>query len=188
MGRIRRGRFVALTAAGLLVAGAGAVATAQSGMNLSAGSSVATAHIEGLTAQEASIAAGHGALGSEGDPVSVISLKSVGIRKACLKLKSVDVPVVGTVTIVASLPEDAKITAEGISIDAKELDGPLTLDDVAVGTGAVPPSERTGQSGTGITAGALTSDGIDVDVTGVHAAGLTTSAFSLHAERGEGTC
>lgn len=188
MGRIRRTRFLALSTIGLLATGVSALAGAQVGVDLSATGPVVAARVEGLRADGASLSAGHGVLGSVGEPVTVVNLRDVGIRSACIHLRSVDVPVLGAVTVVAELPEGAEVSASGLTIDARSLGGPLQLEDIVVGRGAVDPGERMGRDGVGLTAGSLYSDGIDVDVAGLRAERLRTSEIRVRAVRGEGSC
>lgn len=188
MGRIRRVRFLVLSTIGLLATGASVVAGAQVGVDLSASGPVVAARVHGLRADGASLSAGHGLLGAVAEPVTVVTLRDVGIRSACISLRSVEVPVLGTVTVVAELPEGAEVGARGLTIDARSLGGPLELGDVVVGPGAVEPRERTGRDGAGLTAGSLYSDDIDVDVAGLRAERLRTSDIRVRAVRGEGRC
>lgn len=188
MGHIRRRRFAVLTTVGVVATGVGAVAGAQAGLDLALAGSVVSARVDGLQAGGASITAGHGPLGSADDAVSVIRLRDVGIRSACMRLRSVDVPMLGLVTVVAEFPEGARVRADGLSIDARSVSGQMDLDGLDVANGAVPPTGNTAQSGLGLTAGSLSSGRLDVDVAGLHADRLSTTELRVHAVRGEGSC
>ncbi|MBS7549498.1 DUF6230 family protein [Dietzia massiliensis] len=136
MGHIRYGRFAALSAAGLLVASAGAVVTAQTGLNISAGELVASAQVRGLSAGHASIQAGHGILDAAEDPVAMVIMEDVRMSYVCARMKSVNVPFLGTVTMTAVLPEGADIYADKLTIDSALLSGPMALDEMIIGAGA----------------------------------------------------
>lgn len=188
MGHTRYSRFLALSAAGLVAAGAGAVVTAQTGLNFSAGELAASAEVTDLTAASSTIQAGHGLFGSSDTPVAVVTLQDVAMGSVCLRMRSVDVPVIGTVTVTAVLPEHATIHAEGLTIDAPALSGPMALDGLNIGSGVAPQTERTGRDGLGLSSQGLSAGHLDVDLAGLHAERLTSSSIELRAERGEARC
>ncbi|HJC59811.1 MAG TPA: hypothetical protein H9755_05690 [Candidatus Dietzia intestinigallinarum] len=186
MGHIRYGRFVALSAAGLLVAGAGAVVTAQTGLNVSAGELVASAEVRGLNAGSTSIQAGHGILGASEQPVAIVTMHDVSMDYVCARMSSFDVPLLGQVTVTAVLPENAH--AETLTIDSSSLAGPMALDDMLIGAGVAQSIERSGSAGVGLSSGSMTADHLSVDLAGLHADRLTSSRIELRAERGEARC
>lgn len=188
MGHIRYGRFAALSAAGLIAAGAGAVVTAQSGLNVSAGELVASAEVRGLNAGHTSIQAGHGLLDSSEHPVAIVIMRDVRMDYACARMSSLDVPFLGKVTVTAVLPEGADIYAETLTIDSASLSGPMALDDMNIGAGAAQHAGRTGSAGVSLSSGSLTASHLDVDLAGLHANRLTSSFIELRAERGEARC
>lgn len=188
MGHIRYGRFAALSAAGLIVAGAGAVVTAQTGLNVSAGELVAAAEVRGLSAASTSIQAGHGMLDASERPVAIVTMQDVRMDYACMRMSSIDVPLLGTVTVTAVLPEGADIHAGTLTVDSASLAGPMALDDMSIGAGATQPSERTGSGVVGLSSGSLTAGHLDVELAGLHADRLTSSTIELRAERGEARC
>ncbi|MBM7231965.1 hypothetical protein HMPREF3086_04795 [Dietzia sp. HMSC21D01] len=188
MGHIRYGRFAALSAAGLLVASAGAVVTAQTGLNISAGELVASAQVRGLNAGHTSIQAGHGILDAAEDPVAMVIMEDVRMNYVCARMKSVNVPFLGTVTMTAVLPEDADITADKLTIDSALLSGPMALDEMIIGAGAAEPTPRSGSAAVGLSSGSLTAGHLDVELAGLHATRLTSSTIELRAERGEASC
>ena len=188
MGHIRYGRFVALSAAGLIAAGAGAVVTAQTGLNISAGELVTYAEVRGLSAGYSTIQPGHGPFGASDEPVAVIEMRDVGMEWACVRMTSIDVPVLGTVTVTAVLPEHATIHAAGFTIDASSVSGPMSLDGMDIAVGAAEPSERTGNSGVGLASRNLHAGELNVDLAGLHAEQLSSSAIEVRAERGESRC
>jgi len=188
VGHIRYGRFVALSAAGLVAAGAGAVVTAQTGVNVSAGELVATAQVRGLTAGHTTIQAGHGILDAAQEPVAMVMMRDVRMDYVCARMSSVDVPLLGTVTVTAVLPEGADIYAETLTIDSALLSGPMSLGDMVIGAGAATPTERSGRAAVGLSSGSLTAGHLDVELAGLHADRLTSSTIELRAERGDARC
>lgn len=188
MGHIRYGHFAALSAAGLLVASAGAVVTAQSGINVSAGELVAAAEVRGLNAGYTSIQAGHGLFGASERPIAIVTLHDVRMDYVCARMSSVNVPILGKVTVTAVLPEGADIYAETLTIDSDSLAGPMALDDMNIGAGVTQSSERTGSAVVGLSSGSLTAGHLNVELAGLHADRLTSSTIELRAERGEGRC
>ncbi|AWH92512.1 DUF6230 family protein [Dietzia lutea] len=188
MAHIRYGRFAALSAAGLLVAGAGAVVTAQTGLNISAGELVASAQVRGLSAGHTSIQAGHGILDAAEDPVAMVIMEDVRMSYVCARMKSVNVPFLGTVTMTAVLPEGADIYADKLTIDSALLSGPMALDEMIIGAGAAEPTPRSGSAAVGLSSGSLTAGHLDVELSGLHATRLTSSTIELRAERGEAGC
>lgn len=188
MGHIRYGRFAALSAAGLVVAGAGAVVTAQTGLNVSAGELVAAAEVRGLNAGHTTIQAGHGILDASEHPVAIVTMRDVHMDYVCARMSSLDVPLLGMVTVIAVLPEGADIYAETLTIDSASLDGPMSLDDMIIGAGTTQSTERTGSVGVGLSSGSLTAGHLSVDLAGLHATRLTSSSIELRAERGEARC
>lgn len=188
MGHIRYGRFAALSVAGLLVAGAGAVVTAQTGLNVSAGDLVAHAQVRGLTSGHSSIQAGHGILDASDEPVAMVIMRDVRMEYVCARMSSIDVPFLGPVTVTAILPEGADIRADTLTIDSALLSGPMSLGDMIIGAGAAAPSERSGNAAVGLSSGSLTAGHLDVELAGLHADRLTSSMIELRAERGDGRC
>ena len=188
VGHIRYGRFVALSAAGLIAAGAGAVVTAQSGVNVSAGELVAAAQVRGLNAGHTSIQAGHGLLDAADQPVAIVAMRDVHMDYVCARMSSLNVPLLGKVTVIAVLPEGADIYAETLTIDSASLSGPMSLGDMSIGAGAAAPIQRSGSEVVGLSSGSLTAGRLDVELAGLHAARLTSSTIELRAERGEGRC
>lgn len=188
VGHIRYGRFVALSAAGLVVAGAGAVVTAQTGLNVSAGELVAAAEVRGLSAGSTSIQAGHGILGASDRPVAIVTMHDVSMDYVCARMSSFDVPFLGQVTVTAVLPENADIHAETLTIDSASLAGPMALNDMLIGEGAAQSVERSGSAGVGLSSGSMTAGHLSVDLAGLHADRLSSSRIELRAERGEARC
>ena len=188
MGHIRYGRFAALSAAGLLVASAGAVVTAQTGLNISAGELVASAQVRGLSAGHTSIQAGHGIFDAAEDPVAMVIMEDVRMSYVCARMKSVNIPFLGTVTMTAVLPEGADIYADKLTIDSALLSGPMALDEMIIGAGAAEPAPRSGSAAVGLSSGSLTAGHLDVELAGLHATRLTSSTIELRAERGEASC
>lgn len=188
MGHIRHGRFAALSAAGLIVAGAGAVVTAQSGVNVSAGDLVASADVRGLNASSTSIQAGHGIFDASQDPVAIVTMHDVRMDYVCLRMSSINVPFLGKVTVTALLPEGSDIHADTLTIDSASLAGPMALDNMNIGAGAAQPTERSGSAGVSLSSGSLTAGQLDVDLAGLHADRFTSSTIELRAERGEARC
>lgn len=188
MGHIRYGRFAALSMAGLLVAGAGAVATAQAGLSISAGEMVASAEVRGLSAGHTSIQAGHGMLDASEHPVAIVTMRDVRMDYVCARMSSLNVPLLGKVTVTAVLPEGADIRAETLTIDSASLSGPMALDDMNIGAGATQPTERTGSAVVGLSSGSLTAGHLNVELAGLHADRLTSSTIDLRAERGDARC
>lgn len=188
MGHIRYGHFAALSAAGLIVAGAGAIVTAQTGLNVSAGELVAAAEVRGLSAGHTSIQAGHGMLDASEHPVAIVTMRDVHMDYACMRMSSVNVPLLGKVTVTAVLPENADIHADTLTIDSASLAGPMALDNMTIGAGATQPTDRTGSDGVSLSSGSLAADHLDVDLAGLHADRLTSSTIELRAERGEARC
>ncbi|MBB0996678.1 hypothetical protein G6024_06110 [Dietzia maris] len=188
MGHIRYGRFAALSVAGLVAAGAGAVVTAQTGLNVSAGDLVAHAQVRGLTAGHSSIQAGHGILDASDEPVAIVILRDVRMDYVCARMSSLDVPFLGKVTVTAVLPEGADIHAETLTIDSALLSGPMALGDMIIGAGAAAPTEQSGSSAVGLSSGSLTTGHLDVELAGLHADRLTSSTIELRAERGDARC
>ena len=188
MGHIRYGRFAALSAAGLLVAGAGAVVTAQSGLNVSAGELVAAAEVRGLNAGHTSIQAGHGVFNASDSPVAIVTMRDVTMEYVCARMSSVNVPLLGKVTVTAVLPEGSDIHADTLTIDSASLSGPMALDDMNIGAGATQPTERTGSDVVGLSSGSLTAGHLNVELAGLHADRLTSSTIELRAERGDARC
>ena len=188
MGHIRYGRFTALAAAGLLIAGAGAVVTAQTGLNLSAGELVAAAEVRGLNAGSTSIQAGHGMLDASDHAVAIVSMHDVSMDYVCMRMSSINVPLLGKVTVTATLPEGSDIHAQTLTIDSASLTGPMALDDMIIAAGAVPGIERSGSAGVGLSSDSLTAAHLDVELAGLHADRLSSSTIELRAERGEARC
>ena len=119
MGYTRRGRFVVLSLAGLLLSGAAGVATAQNGINISTGSALATAQLEGLRANSAEIVPAHGPFGDDQTPSVMVRLGDATIANACVLLSTIDVPIIGEVTMVGHLAGEGGMKAQNLVIDAK---------------------------------------------------------------------
>lgn len=64
----------------------------------------------------------------------------------------------------------------------------MSLGDMSIGAGAAEPIPRSGSEVVGLSSGSLTAGRLDVELAGLHAARLTSSAIELRAERGEGRC
>lgn len=188
VGHIRYARFAAMSAAGLIAAGAGAVVTAQTGLNISAGDLVAAAEVRGLSAESTSIQAGHGIFGAAEQPVAIVTMHDVRMDYTCMRMSSIDVPFLGEVTVTAVLPEGADIHADTLTIDSSSLAGPMALDDMTIGAGAAQSLERSGSAGVSLSSGSLTAGNLSVDLAGLHADRLTSSTIELRAERGEARC
>lgn len=188
MGHIRYGRFTALAAAGLLVAGAGAVVTAQTGINLSAGELVAAAEVRGLNAGSTSIQAGHGMLDASERAVAIVTMHDVSMDYVCMRMSSINVPLLGKVTVTATLPEGSDIHAQTLTIDSGSLTGPMALEDMIIAAGAAAASERSGSEGVSLASGSLTAGYLDVELAGLHADRLSSSTIELRAERGDARC
>ena len=188
MGHIRYGRFAAMSAAGLLVAGAGAVVTAQTGLNVSAGELVAAAEVRGLSAASTSIQAGHGLLDASDRAVAIVTMHDVRMGYVCARMSSLNVPLLGKVTVTAVLPEGSDIHAETLTIDSASLAGPMALNNMNIGAGATQPTDRTGSAVVGLSSGSLTAGHLSVDLAGLHADRLSSSNIELRTERGEARC
>lgn len=177
-----------MSVAGLIVAGAGAVVTAQAGLNVSAGEMVASAEVRGLSAGHTSIQAGHGMLDASERPVAIVTMRDVHMDYVCARMSSLTVPLLGKVTVTAVLPEGADIHADTLTIDSASLSGPMALDDMNIGAGATQPTDRTGSAVVGLSSGSLTAGHLNVELAGLHADRLTSSTIELRAERGDARC
>lgn len=188
MGYMRRGRFIALSVAGLFVAGVAGVATAQNGINISTGSALARANLEGFRANSAEIVPAHGPFGDDRSPSAMVRLGDASIAKACVLLSTTDVPVIGEVTLVGHLAGDGGLEAQNLVIDASDISGALTLDGAQIGRGLGTPSERANSDGVAVVGNVLDSPTLEVDVLGLTADKLTTGGIRLEAQRGHGRC
>ena len=185
---MRYGRFAALSAVGLLITGAGAVITAQTRLNLSAGELVAAAEVRGLNARETSNQAGDGMLDASDRAVTIVTMHDVTMTDACMRMNSINVPFLGKVTVTAVLPEGATFHADALTIDSASFTGPMQLDDMLIGSGAAQSSERSGGAGVSLSSGSLTAPHLDVELAGLHANRITSSTIDLKAERGDARC
>lgn len=188
MGYTRRGRFVVLSLAGLLLSGAAGVATAQNGINISTGSALATAQLEGLRANSAEIVPAHGPFGDDQTPSVMVRLGDATIANACVLLSTIDVPIIGEVTMVGHLAGEGGMKAQNLVIDAKDISGALTLDGAKIGAGISQPSDRTSTGGLAVVGNVLDSPDLEVSVLGLTADKLTTGGIRLEPQRGPGTC
>lgn len=188
MGYTRRGRFVALSAVGLLISGAVGVATAQNGINISTGSALATAKLEGLRANSAEIIPAHGPFGDNQSPSAMVRLGDATIANACVLLSTIDVPIIGEVTLVGHLAGEGGLKAQNLVIDATDISGALTLEGAQIGTGLTSPDERTNSGGIAVVGNVLDSPTLEVNVLGLTADKLTTGGIRLEAQRGTGSC
>lgn len=188
MGYTRRGRFVALSIVGLLVSGAAGVATAQNGVNISTGSALATAHLEGLRANSAEIIPAHGPFGDDQTASAMVRLGDAHIANACVLLSTVDVPIIGQVTMVVHLAGKDGMSAQNLVIDTTDISGALTLDGATIAGGVTEPTERTSANGISVVGNVLDSPNLQVNVLGLTADKLTTGGIRLEPQRGPGSC
>jgi len=164
------------------------VVTAQTGLNLAAGELVAAAEVRGLNAAATSIQAGHGILDASDRPVAMVTMHDVTMTYACMRMSSFDVPLLGTVTVTAVLPEGSDIHARALTVDSASLTGPMALENMVIGAGAAESTERSGSSGVTLASGSLTAGYLDVELAGLHADRFTSSTIDVRAERGEARC
>lgn len=188
MGHTRRGRFIALSAAGLFIAGAAGVATAQNGIDLAAGSAFASAQVFGLKASGAELLPAHGPYGASDSPSILIKLKDVHLQSACIRLRTIDVPIIGEVTLVGDLRSDRGLSAESFLVDASDIDAELTLDGLTIGPGLLDSGERANSAGIALAGDSLDAPDVDVTILGVSAEKLAIDGIRLSAQRGQGSC
>jgi len=113
----------------------------------------------------------------------MVIMEDVRMNYVCARMKSVNVPFLGTVTMTAVLPEDADITADKLTIDSALLSGPMALDEMIIGAGAAEPTPRSGSAAVGLSSGSLTAGHLDVELAGLHATRLTSSTIELRSHR-----
>jgi len=175
-------------AVGSVLATVSGVATAQNGINLAAGSALATASVRGLDADGVELLPAHGPFGGTESPSMMIRLSDVRVDSVCVRFRSLDVPLLGEVALVGRLDKEDALGAKNIVVDANRIQGDLLLDGVAIGNGIGGPTDRTDSGGIAVTGRALDAPGIEIDTMGVTADQVTLKGIDIGVERGPGTC
>jgi hypothetical protein len=190
MGSIRKRRFAAFTALGLVGATVigGGMASGELPMNLSISGQSSFATISSGTAQNVTVYSREVETTTKGSLPSVaLSLESAQLTDVCLSTVAHGLPFIGDVTMYVRVP-GKNTTVENLVVDASSLGGSIKTGPAQLGLDV----SATGQAEGVVTAGKTVSDATmtqaRIDVIALNASALSMKNFTIDVDKGDSSC
>jgi hypothetical protein len=190
MGSVRKRRFAAYTAVGLIGATflGGGIATGDLPMNLSISGQSSLATISSGSAQNVTVFARQVETSTKGNLPSVaISLESAQLSDVCLSTVAHGLPFIGDVTMYVRVP-GRNTTVDNLVVDAASIGGSIKTGPAQLGLDVSANGQAEGVVTAGKAVQEATMTQARIDVIALNASALSMKNFTIDVDKGDTSC
>lgn len=186
MGHIRRGRFAAIIAAGLLVSGGMGVAMAQGGIaaNLAMSGTVFDMRVNHMVGDSSSLYVGPEKVNKGDEGVSKLRFGKAKVRDLCLSVPVGNIPGYGKANFVMKVPGD-NFSADNLLMGATKLTGDIAMSHPQIGIDPNQVDNRAKSGSWGLAASQMVVDKQQILATSVAADQLKVSGSQINVKKGD---
>lgn len=186
MGHIKKGRFAAILAAGLLAVGAETTVMAQTGLsaNIALSNVIFTQQVGNISGDSFDLFVDKEPMQNGNLGVSRLRFKDATITDLCMSAP-VDLPGMGKKKFQMMVPGEST-TATNLVIGAKDLNGEMTMTNPHIGIDARQLSDNARPGAFGLNADKLVASGQTIHASSISADSLTAQGGKITVEEGDG--